>query len=1193
VAILPGTFLAQLRSENRIGGKEHLQTMKIRISITLTLLLTTIFIGFRFPESKPAETKPTPVLTRTFNPKKSPRPDNEQIISRALNELSSDAEGLVLNHPTHTVNYSAAGGVTFTPRFSKSPWNWRLYHYGSAERNWLRSNRPDPVANHQNVDFDYGAFTERYLSKSDCIEQRFVLREHPGQLPKGNDLVIRGQVNCKGDFDPSLSEHGWLWRDETTDKVVSLGQVTVFDAAGTTLPATMTASPEGTEITVNGEALLAANYPVTIDPEIRPDTFIGGATRESSGHLHQNPALAYNEDNDQFCVVWQRTSQQSNRILDICIQLIDASNGEPEAPLIVYPEVSLTRGTAVAYSDGKYLVAWNGAEASRKGLNARFISPSGTDLGVGDYEIPPNEAHAYTRISLCTNETTGGFMLCWTDKNLNLTARGLSSNGAPLTSNQLIEAATSSPAQVVFDPGLGRFSLLWRRGASVYLRQALGNGNLLPNTVTVTDNSASTSLPKLDILENELCVVWPLITEVNEVNEVNEQGTTRVIDVMGQMFSSSLTSLAPPINISKIDRFSIGSTRVDAGSIAIAACPGEQSFVVTWGERVKDDVIEDSYRAALVQSQTSAVLMMNLPVTGSDLVNPVLANAPRAGTDRLLLTFSHGDTRPSGYTVYDQPLLGIFLETDGLDLTHTEDQKVVFGETITQSEFISTEPCVTYDPISDLYTVAWSQEAEAPGDWQIMARQLVGETTAPFGETVAVSVSSNPNSSAITNNRAPAISRGESGRLLLVWQGDRPITIGGKKTEIHGSGWIPGSGWSVTPFRVSATGSGLVGNGLAATDPDIVYNDSNREFLVAWSANGDLSATASGNPEIYGVRIGVNNFARNGSIQKISNNAADSPPALAPALAYNSDDNEFFAVWQGGHAGSNLAPNEVEIIGQRLSHSLAKIGGSSPRISSMGPPQSTSFKALTPDIAYSPKGRHYLVVWAGQDDFPQNTEIFGQHLNPNGTQLSGMIQISEMGPPPSGNILDAFWTASHPKLRFDTLSTSFLVTWSGSDNLPGRLVGDQEIYSRQIGLGRMGVQSLVSNLGPQNSALHDAEQAVLVQRNNGEFLVVYDGNHDDFEFDKDRSAIFGKTIDATYLGAPLITELIHKSYEVEIKWNATTGLVVGIESSTDLNNWNLIHGPLTASGNTESYTDDEGALAQRRFYRVIVFTDNE
>ncbi len=279
----------------------------------------------------------------------------DQAILHALNKLRPTERGLELQHPRHNAEFTSEG-VTFTPRRGPG-WHWELaeVRFGANAPAEVALRNVAPRAEDQlMVRYPRGPVEEQYVLRTNSIEQRFVILQRPS-LDDG-DLIITGAVQCEGAFEAATN--GWLWR--TAEGVVSLGKVHVFDAKGKSVRAAMKVNANETQIMVEGLALAAASYPVTIDPEIGTNDFrISDAEVEAS-----NPAIVYNGDDNEYLVVWHGFDTDGQGIFG---QRINAANGDEVGEndfRISYMPVGpyMAHSPAVAYNSvaHHYLVVWSG-----------------------------------------------------------------------------------------------------------------------------------------------------------------------------------------------------------------------------------------------------------------------------------------------------------------------------------------------------------------------------------------------------------------------------------------------------------------------------------------------------------------------------------------------------------------------------------------------------------------------------------------------------------------------------------------------------------------------------------------------------------------------------------------------------------------------------------------------------------------
>ncbi len=187
--------------------------------------------------------------------------------------------------------------------------------------------------------------------------------------------------------------------------------------------------------------------------------------------------------------------------------------------------------------------------------------------------------------------------------------------------------------------------------------------------------------------------------------------------------------------------------------------------------------------------------------------------------------------------------------------------------------------------------------------------------------------------------------------------------------------------------------------------------------------------------------------------------------ANQPAVAYNSDLDEYLVVWWGD-GGPNQGDDVFEIYGQwyRPSGSF----GLFLQISDMGPDNDSQFGAEHPAVAYDTNHQQFLVVWRGSDDSPGEYHIHGQLLTASGLPVGGPFQISDVD------------DTSYPSLAYNELDDEFLVVW-----LEGGAVQGQRLDAAtgaRLGAITVGVTGGVIG----NTALAFNPQA-------HEYLVVWSG----------------------------------------------------------------------------------------------------
>jgi hypothetical protein len=222
-----------------------------------------------------------------------------------------------------------------------------------------------------------------------------------------------------------------------------------------------------------------------------------------------------------------------------------------------------------------------------------------------------------------------------------------------------------------------------------------------------------------------------------------------------------------------------------------------------------------------------------------------------------------------------------------------------------------------------------------------------------------------------------------------------------------------------------------------------------------------------------------------------------------PAVAYNSNADEYLAVWMGDDGSGEQVDEEYEIYGQRLdAFTGAAVGSNDFRISEMGPDGDASYIARHPAAAYNPNADEYLVVWGGDGGVgalaDDGREIHGQRLDAStGAEVgTNDFRISDMGPDGNADI-----NASLPSVAYNARADEYLVVWLGDDDSAGLADNEFEIFGQRLNAStgaEVGTNDFrISDMGPDgNSNFGAIAPAVAYNSTADEYLVVWYGDDD-------------------------------------------------------------------------------------------------
>lgn len=356
---------------------------------------------------------------------------------------------------------------------------------------------------------------------------------------------------------------------------------------------------------------------------------------------------------------------------------------------------------------------------------------------------------------------------------------------------------------------------------------------------------------------------------------------------------------------------------------------------------------------------------------------------------------------------------------------------------------------------------------------------------------------------------------------LVVWSGDDSNP---KQFEIYGQ-FIDGSTGNAVgsnDFRISDMGADP-DTAYGAFAPNVAFSSASNEFLVVWSGDDNQGTLVDGELEIFGQRIdGITRQEVGDNDFRLSDMGTDgnaSFDAFAPAVAYNSTENEYLVVWHGDNSGIFQIDEEFEIFGQRVDAADGSEQGANDfQVSNMGFSSDTGFEGKFPGVAYNSVDNQYLVVWRGDESISplvnDEFEIFGQRLDGVLGSATGNndFRISDMGP--NGNI---GFGVGNPSVTYNSAANEYLVVWPGFDNSALASGDEFETFGQRLA-GASGAEVgdndfRLSDMGPDDDA--DFDVLAVDATYNGtqnEYLVVWQGDDNSGSLTDDRFEIFAQRL---------------------------------------------------------------------------------
>jgi hypothetical protein len=684
-----------------------------------------------------------------------------------------------------------------------------------------------------------GVLVEAYLALDYQVEQFFVV---PRPLSGTGDLVLTGAFSTTlmpvetGPLPAGVVRFALPGGGELT-----YGPAEVRDAAGRVGPVAVELTEREVRLTVPGDWLAAATYPVIVDPlygsEIRVTT---------SNDAQVAPAVAANgtsgEDDDRFVVVWADDRNDSEGDgWDIYSQRVKA-DGTLNGSNYRVTELSDDQQTpAIAYDGGSsnpyYLLTYQDSDSNVYGwmLNkdgTRYQSEISIGTGSGTQAAP---AVAY-------GAGAGYYLVVWEDSrdgNWNIYSRVVSPGGTPQGSETQItsHAGDETAPAVAWDETRDHYFITWQRSGDIYgIACSISSGNCSTSghsTVTIANTGdteansdvAFNSFDNPDANDGELFVVWDRTTSPTSVwgQRVKWSGSDYALEGSNVRLSPAIT---PDQGHRKLPR--------------VAYQPGVNEYLVTW------------------QAGTGAIEARQVTARGAQAALYTVSGTASGSYERTLPAVVLDPTRNQYLAVWQ----GETICGDGGCI-----QTEIYGRRMDYTTFIATTtdvelyPAVAYNSDSDEYLVAWVHDSAS--ETYIYGQRVRADGTAN-GSRIDICDEGNNDecgTNAARTELAVAYASNASANLrsyLIVWRDDQLDADG----DIYGAEIQPDGTMVAKRFLVQNTSSDY------QVAPDVTYDPTSGKYLVVWASCYNTGTNCSG---AWGATIrGSIVYPRTGSPPTIS-----------------------------------------------------------------------------------------------------------------------------------------------------------------------------------------------------------------------------------------------------------------------------------------------------------------------------------
>ena len=713
----------------------------------------------------------------------------------------------------------------------------------------------------------------------------------------------------------------------------------VEDARGRTIFAGLALRGRQLSLTVPGEWLAEADYPVVIDPLIGDPVLVSDPRA-----MQEKPALAYNPAAEEYLVVWagydsggadpdlqgQRVAADGTLAGDLLV--IAQAEGEQKFPAVVYnPDAA------------EYLVLWTDYRADPDGdVYGRRLAADGSPVG-SHFPVGATEALQDTP-DVAYNPVDELYLAVWRDRRgsaIYVYGQVIEANGALSGTNFAVYdgGGDNQQPRVAYSAANHEFLAVWSHWWSdIYGQRLSGTGALLDNADTPADESSSAKA--FIINEAAHAQYYPAVAAdtvggylvVWRDNRSDSSG-----DIYGQLITAGGELSGTDLVISAVPSFYQTYPEVTYDT-------GNGRYMAIWrhGQDIYGQLVTPG---GALSGANFGVYAQSYTQTYPDVV----ANSTQGGYLAAWL-----DWRNYSANVYGRQVLG-----DGSTPAASFPIAPVTG--------VKQHPGLAFNGVSREYLLVWEDYRHGDGD---IYGQRLNEAGEPVGGNVRIS-----EATAGGDQTYPRVAAAGAEGYVVVWE-DRRTDSGG---DIYGQ-------------RVALDGSPAGGNFVVAAteagqeDPVLAYNPAGGQYLAVWR-----DRRADGYGDIYGQFITAGGEL-SGSHRVIS--AYGPRTQRDPDVVFHRGTGQFMVVW------TQWQSDNYDIYGQQVSGSGELLDNPGTPADETDPAVSFALTTQGADqeyarLALDETGGRYLAVWQDERAYAGSEfDIYGQLLTADGLPAGENLALS-------------------------------------------------------------------------------------------------------------------------------------------------------------------------------------------------------